>query len=62
MSIRPFSAWTYIRNNKSRSLVLLLMMSFITICFIGGMYVDNPIDTFSVSKSESDRYMHIYVN
>ena len=62
MSIRPFSAFTYIRNNKSRSLVLLLMMSFITICFIGGMYCDNPLETFRVSKSESDRYMHIYVN
>lgn len=62
MSIRPFSAWTYIRNNRSRSLVLLLMMSFITICFIGGMYVDNPLETFRVSRSESDRYLHIYVN
>jgi hypothetical protein len=62
MSIRPFSAFTYIRNNKSRSLVLLLMMSFITICFIGGMYCDNPIETFRVSKSESDRYLHISVN
>ena len=43
-------------------MVLLLMMSFITICFIGGMYCDNPLETFRVSKSESDRYMHIYVN
>ncbi|MBO4650589.1 MAG: FtsX-like permease family protein [Clostridiales bacterium] len=57
MRSRPFSAWTYIRNNLARSLVLMLMMSFITVCFIGGMYVDNPIETFRVSKNESDRYI-----
>ncbi|MBO4747901.1 MAG: hypothetical protein J5607_07605 [Clostridiales bacterium] len=57
MRMRPFSAWTYIRNNMARSLVLMLMMSFITVCFIGGMYVDNPIETFRVSKNESDRYI-----
>ena len=61
MRMRPFSAWTYIRNNKIRSLVLLLMMSFITVCFIGGMYVDNPIETFRQSKSESTRYLFISI-
>ena len=32
-------------------MVLLLMMSFITICFIGGMYCDNPLETFRVCIS-----------
>ena len=57
MRFRSFSAWTYIRNNVARSLVLMLMMSFITVVFIGGMYVENPIETFRVSKNESDRYI-----
>ena len=40
-------------------MVLILMMSFITVCFIGGMYVDNPIETFRLSNKESDRYILI---
>ena len=59
MRIRPFSALAYIRSNMARSMVLLLMMSFITVCFIGGMYVDNPLETFRQSKSESTRYLLI---
>lgn len=59
MRIRPFSAFSYIRNNFFRSLVLILMMSFITVCFIGGMYVDNPIEMFRLSNKESDRYILI---
>ena len=59
MRIRPFSALSYIRNNLARSAVLILMMSFITVCFIGGMYVDNPIETFRLSCKESDRYILI---
>ena len=35
------------------------MMSFITVCFIGGMYVDNPIETFRLSSKDSDRYILI---
>ena len=35
------------------------MMSFITVCFIGGMYVDNPIEMFRLSNKESDRYILI---
>ncbi|MBR5425230.1 MAG: FtsX-like permease family protein [Clostridiales bacterium] len=59
MKIRPFSALSYIRSNMARSMVLLLMMSFITVCFIGGMYVDNPLETFRRSKPESTRYIYI---
>jgi len=59
MRIRPFSAMAYILNNRARSLVLILMMSFITVCFVGGMYVDNPGEIFRVSREESSRYMTI---
>ena len=55
--MRPFSAFTYFRNNKMRVLVLILMMSFITSCFIGGMYVDNPGETFRVLLEEPNRYI-----
>ncbi|MBP5491555.1 MAG: ABC transporter permease [Clostridiales bacterium] len=55
--MRPFSAFTYFRNNKLRVLVLILMMSFITVCFIGGMYVDNPGETFRVRLEGPNRYL-----
>ena len=55
--MRPFSAFTYIRSNKMRSLVLVMMMSFITACFIGGMYVYNPLEIFEVSWEDSNRFL-----
>ena len=55
--MRPFSAFTYIKNNKWRSAVLVLMMSFITACFIGGMYVDNPGETFRVALEGPSKYL-----
>ena len=55
--MRPFSAFTYIRNNKWRVLVLVMMMSFITVCFVGGMYVDNPGETFRVRLEDRNRYL-----
>lgn len=57
MKIKPFSALSYILHNRARVLVLILMMSFITVSFIGGMYVDNTGEIFRVSFPESDRYM-----
>jgi ABC-type antimicrobial peptide transport system permease subunit len=57
--MRPFSAFTYIKNNKWRSAVLVLMMSFITVCFIGGMYADNPGETFRVALEGPSKYLLI---
>ena len=34
-----------------------MMMSFITVCFIGGMYVDNPGETFRVHLEDRNRYL-----
>ncbi|MBO4928211.1 MAG: FtsX-like permease family protein [Clostridiales bacterium] len=55
--MRPFSAMTYIRGNKWRVLVLVLMMSFITVCFIGGMYVDNPGESFRIVLGEPNTFL-----
>ena len=55
--MRPFSAFTYFRNNRLRVLVLILMMSFITVCFIGGMYVDNPGEIFRITLEGENRFL-----
>lgn len=60
MNVRPFSPWRYILNNKLRAMVLILMMSFITVVFVCGMYIDNTPEIFRVSVDPSDRYIFIY--
>lgn len=57
--MRPFSAFNYIRHNKLRCIVLALMMSFITSCFIGGMYVDNTSELFRISLQDSNQFLLI---
>lgn len=60
LKIRPFSPWRYILDNKLRAFVLILMMSFISVTFLTGMYVDNPPEIFRVSDDPTDDYIYIY--
>ncbi|MBO4637584.1 MAG: ABC transporter permease [Clostridiales bacterium] len=45
--MKPFSAFSYIRNNKGRSFALILVMACITVCFLAGMYVEHPGAVFA---------------
>ena len=57
--MRPFSPWKVIIANKARSLVICLMMACITVCFIGGMYVDHPLEMYSLIYDHPKRFMLI---
>ncbi len=57
--MRPFSPWKFIIANKARSLVICLMMACITVCFIGGMYVDHPLEMYRLIYDHPQRFMLI---
>jgi len=39
--IKPFHTSYYIKNNKVRSLILTVLMSFIFVCYLGGLYISS---------------------
>ncbi len=55
--MKPFSALMYITKNKLRCFVLILMMSFVTVVFLGGMYIDNPGEVFRIELEQPNTYM-----
>lgn len=55
--MKPFSAWMYITRNRGRAAALTLVMAFVTVCFISGMYVDNPLQTMELIFDKPSDYM-----
>ena len=46
MSLRPFSPLYFIRENKARCILLMLMIFLGFGCYLGGLYVSNPSDNW----------------
>lgn len=44
--MKPFSAFYYIKENKKRALTLIFMIATIAICYLGELYVTNPMDAY----------------
>ena len=40
--IKPIHALYYMRNNKVRVFILILLMSLVSICYVGGLYISSP--------------------
>ena len=60
--MKPFSALYYIKNNLKRSIVISFMMSFVMVCFMGGMYLDNISESFMIRYDKPSEYAWVYVN
>lgn len=62
MRMKSFSAWTYIANNKLRSTVLVIMMMFTAVCFVGDMYVNNVFDSVKATATIRKSYIEIGIH
>ena len=62
MRMKSFSAWTYISNNKLRSTVLVIMMMFTAVCFVGDMYVNNVFDSVKATATIRKSYIEIGIH
>ena len=60
--MKPFSALYYIKNNYKRSIVISIMRSFVMVCFMGGMYLDNISESFLIRYDKPSEYDWVYVN
>ena len=60
--MKPFSALYYIKNNFKRSIVISIMMNFVMVCFMGGMYLDNISESFFIRYDKPAEYAWVYVN
>lgn len=60
--MRPFSAFKYVSGNRGRSAVIAVMMACITVCFVAGMYIDHPYETFAVIFDRPSDYAWLSPN
>ena len=58
--MRPFSAFKYVEGNRARSVVIAFMMACITVCFIAGMYIDHPYETFALVYDKPSSYAWLH--
>ena len=49
--MKPFSPLYFIKENASRCLALMLMIFLSFGCYLGGLYVTNPLDNWKVPLS-----------
>lgn len=53
--LRPFDARYYISKNRLRTIVLIILISMIAICYVGGLYIASPfyeeLNTIDVYKN-----------
>lgn len=57
--MRPFSPLCYIKENIRRSLALILLFSTVMVCYLGGVYVKDPIDDFHRSVADHKNMIQI---
>jgi len=57
--MKPLSAPFFLLRNKTRAIILTLMMALVFICELGGMYVDNPGILFYRSMEANKEFLWI---
>lgn len=58
--MKPFSPLYFIKENKSRCILLMFMIFLSYAAYFGGLYVSNPMDNFELAISYYDEFAHIY--
>ena len=60
--MKPFSALYYVRENKKRSLLLMLMIFFSFGVYVGGLYVTNPYDNWESHIETYEKLVSVWQN
>lgn len=55
--MNPFSSLMYIIRDYKRVLVTILVLSFVTVCFLAGMYINNPEDVFKIKNGKTSTFL-----
>lgn len=58
--MRPFSPLYYVKENKSRCFLLMFMLFLAYAAYLGGLYVTNPYDNWSLAIDYSDKVLEVY--
>lgn len=53
--MKPFSAWYYIKSNKSRSIIIIFMMFITTFMYIGGNFISSLFWFYDKSDEYGDK-------
>ncbi|MBR6792290.1 MAG: ABC transporter permease [Ruminococcus sp.] len=56
----PFSPLYYIKQNKVRCILLMLMLMLSAVIYVGGLYVTAPVATFDLLKESNEKVVRIY--
>ena len=57
--MNPFSSLTYILRDSRRSILATVVLSLVTICFLAGMYINNPEDVYRITHHGPDRFCFV---
>lgn len=60
--MKPFSAWYYVRENRKRSLLLVLMILLSFGVYVGGLYVTNPYDNWQKHIDTYEKLVSVGAN
>ncbi len=55
----PFSALYYIRNNKPRCILLMVMLMLSAVIYVGGLYVTSPLSTYDLFLESGDKFIYM---
>ncbi len=57
--MKPFSAMYFVRENKTRCFLLMVMLFLGYVAYLGGLYVSNPRDNWELPISYYDRFVQV---
>jgi len=60
--MKPFNATYYVKNNKNRSIALIIMLASIVIIYIGGLYITSFDHIIDYNYKVYDEYTFISMN
>ncbi len=58
--MKSFDALYYIKENKKRSLALIILIATVCICYLGGLYITAPSDNLLSSIEINKNYFVVY--
>ncbi len=56
----PFSPLYYIKQNKPRCILLMIMLMLSAVIYVGGLYVTAPVATFDLLKESNEKVVRLY--
>ncbi len=58
--MKPFSPLYYIKQNRPRCILLMIMLMLSAVIYVGGLYVTAPVATFDLLKENNEKFVRLY--